>query len=117
MSGANKCIFCQIVKKEIPADIVYEDKDIIAFKDINPKAPVHIQLIPKKHIVSLAQAKEEDRDLIVKLIWQAKLLARQLGIAKRGYNLIMNCGKGAGQIVPHIHLHLIGGGDFSRWKI
>ncbi len=111
------CIFCQIVKKEMPADVVYEDEKILAFKDINPKAPVHILLIPKKHIESLNKADETDKGLIGELFWRAKFLAVELGLAQSGYKLILNCGKGAGQVVDHIHLHLLGGGNFSQWNI
>jgi len=110
------CIFCQIIKKEIPTEIIYEDKKYIVFKDIHPRAPVHILIVPKKHIVSLAEATKKDKALVQDLMWQAKILAEKLGIDKSGYKLILNCGQGAGQIVDHIHLHLLGGGNHKDWS-
>ena len=103
------CLFCKIAGKEIPADIIYEDNDTVAFKDINPKAPVHVLIIPKKHIEKIADMEAEDQQLIGKLIFTAKNLAEELGISKDGYRLVFNNGKNAGQEVYHIHLHLLGG--------
>lgn len=103
------CLFCQIVKKEIPSSFLYEDADIIAINDINPKAPVHILIISKKHIASIAKLKEDDQELVGKIICRAKLLAEEKGIAESGYKLVFNCGVDGGQIIPHIHLHLLGG--------
>ena len=111
------CIFCQIIKKKIPTEIIYEDKKYIVFKDINPRAPIHVLIMPKKHIVSLAEATKKDKALISGLMWQAKILAEKLKIDKSGYKLILNCGREAGQIVGHIHLHLLGGGDYKNWGI
>ena len=105
------CIFCQIVNREAPAKIVYEDEEIIAFKDIHPVAPVHILVVPKRHIDSVEDLKEEDRELAGGLILVAKKVARQFSINKSGYKLVFNVGRGGGQIIDHIHLHLIGG-----WK-
>jgi len=105
------CIFCQIINKEAPAKIVYEDEKIIAFKDIHPVAPVHILVVPKRHIDSVEDLKEEDRELAGGLILVAKKVARQFSINKSGYKLVFNVGRGGGQIIDHIHLHLIGG-----WK-
>jgi len=105
------CIFCQIVNREAPAKIVYEDEEIIAFKDIHPVAPVHILVVPKRHIDSVEDLKEEDRELAGRLILVAKKVARQFSINKSGYKLVFNVGRGGGQIIDHIHLHLIGG-----WK-
>ncbi len=105
------CIFCQIINKEAPAKIVYEDEKIIAFKDIHPVAPVHILVVPKRHIDSVEDLKEEDRELAGRLILVAKKVARQFSINKSGYKLVFNVGRGGGQIIDHIHLHLIGG-----WK-
>ncbi len=105
------CIFCQIINKEAPAKIVYEDEKIIAFKDIHPVAPVHILVVPKRHIDSVEDLKEEDRGLAGRLILVAKKVARQFSINKSGYKLVFNVGRGGGQIIDHIHLHLIGG-----WK-
>jgi histidine triad (HIT) family protein len=103
------CVFCQIIKKEIPSEIVYEDENLIAFKDINPKAPVHLLIVPKKHIESIADLIEEDKDLIKEMIWRAKILAEDFKIAERGYKLIINCREEGGQIIKHLHLHLLGG--------
>lgn len=103
------CIFCKIVNKEIPADILHEDEEVVAFKDIEPKAPVHILVIPKKHISSINNLKEEDKELMGKLVLLARDIAKENGISETGYRLILNAGKNAGQTVDHIHLHLIGG--------
>jgi histidine triad (HIT) family protein len=102
-------IFSKIIRKEIPADIVYEDDDLLAFKDINPQAPYHLLIIPKKEIPTVNQLVEEDELLIGKLIIRARKLAESLGIAESGYRLVFNCNKGGGQEVYHLHLHLIGG--------
>jgi len=107
------CIFCSIAQKKSHTEIIYEDDQMIAFRDINPKAPVHILIIPKEHIASLNDLNESNSSLLGKLILQAKNLARQQGIAKSGYKLIFNCGKDAGQLVNHIHLHLLGGGPLG----
>jgi len=106
---AEPCIFCRIVAGEVPSDIVYQDEDFLAFRDISPQAPTHVLIIPKTHITSLAQLTEEQQELAVRLIIIAKKLAEKEGIAKRGYRLVINCGPEGGQLVPHLHLHLIGG--------
>lgn len=103
------CIFCRIVKGEIPAQKIYEDTEVIAFKDIQPKAPIHIQIIPRKHIPTLLELTENDKDIIGKLILVANSLARKENIAESGYRLVFNCNRDAGQAVFHIHLHLLGG--------
>ncbi len=103
------CIFCKILNKEIPADVIYEDNAIIAFKDIKPIAPIHILIIPKKHISSLVDIEIEDEDLMGKLILTAKKIAEDIGIAQKGYKLVMRVGKDGGQEIGHIHLHLLGG--------
>jgi histidine triad (HIT) family protein len=103
------CIFCKIIKKEIPADIIFEDEDVIAFKDVKPIAPVHVLVIPKKHIVSVADANDSDILLMGKLIMAAKKIAEDLKISNKGYKLLIRVGKGGGQEVDHIHLHLLGG--------
>lgn len=107
------CIFCAIAKKEAQAEIVYEDDQLLAFKDINPQAPVHLLIIPKEHIASNNDLGEGNQALIGKIIYQAKLLAEQNGIDQSGYRLVFNCGKNAGQLVNHIHLHLLGGGSLG----
>ena len=104
-----ECLFCKIVNKELPSEIVYEDKEILVFKDINPKAPVHLLIVPKKHIPSVNELKKEDKDLIGSLFLVAKNMAEKTEINKTGYKLCFNVGKGAGQMVDHLHLHLLGG--------
>ncbi len=101
------CIFCKIINKEIPSDIVYENDKVIAFKDISPKAPVHILVVTKKHIASIDHIEEGDKELMGDLILAAKNIAREKGL--KGYKLLINVGREGGQIVDHIHLHLISG--------
>lgn len=103
------CIFCKIINKEIPSDIVYEDKEILAFRDINPVAPVHILVIPKKHIESVICLKEEDKALIGKIYMVINKIAKQEGIDKKGFRIVVNCGEDGGQEVKHLHFHIIGG--------
>ncbi len=103
------CIFCKIVDKEVPADIVYQDEEVLAFKDINPAAPVHILIIPKKHIPSVNHMELQDKELIGKLFLVAQKIAKEQGIAESGYRLVFNIGEDAGQTVNHLHLHQIGG--------
>jgi histidine triad (HIT) family protein len=106
---AERCIFCRIVAGEVPGDIVYQDEDFLAFRDISPQAPTHLLIIPKTHIISLAQLAEEQQELSGRFVILAKKLAEKEGIADRGYRLVINCGPEGGQLVPHLHLHLIGG--------
>ena len=103
------CIFCKIIAKEISAEIVYEDEDIFAFKDVHPLAPVHVLIVPKRHIENIDQLKEGDEMLVGKLIMTARDLARKFDISEKGYKLLFRVGEWGGQEVPHIHLHLIGG--------
>jgi histidine triad (HIT) family protein len=107
---SQNCLFCKIVKKQIPAEIIFEDLDILAFKDIKPLAPVHVLIIPKKHIESINDLKDEDGKLMARSILVARELAKKLGIAEDGYKLLYRVGENGGQEVGHIHLHLIGGG-------
>lgn len=107
MSGGT--IFDKIIAKEIPAEIVYEDELSLAFKDINPQAPVHVLIIPKKHIATINDINEDDRELIGHLHVVAARLAQQFGFAKDGYRVVMNCNEDGGQSVYHIHLHLLAG--------
>jgi histidine triad (HIT) family protein len=104
-----ECIFCQIAAGKIPSDMLYQDEEIVAFRDINPKAPVHLLIIPKKHIPSLAQLTETESSLFGQMVNAANRLARSEGISASGYRLVVNCGADGGQIVPHLHLHLLGG--------
>jgi len=107
------CIFCKIVKKEIPAKIVYSDKDVLAFEDINPQAPIHIIIIPQKHIEKLAEINESDISLIGRMVFIATKIAKEKKISDSGYRLVLNCNRDAGQTIFHIHLHLLGGRKFS----
>lgn len=104
-----ECIFCKIIKREIPAEIVYEDEEIIAFKDINPAAPIHILVIPKKHIASLIELKKEDEATIGRIYTVINMVAQEQGVKERGYRVIVNCGKEGGQEVGHLHFHLLAG--------
>lgn len=107
------CIFCKIVNKQIPADFVYLNDEVVAFNDINPQAPVHIIIIPKAHIEKVSDLDLEHRDLITDLILTANELAKKKNIAESGYRLVINCNKDAGQAVAHLHLHLLGGRKLS----
>jgi len=103
------CLFCKIVNKEIPSNILFEDDDVLAFKDINPQAPIHFLIIPKKHIATMNDLQQEDEVLAGKIILTAKKLAEQENIAENGYRVAFNCNHDGGQEVYHIHLHLLGG--------
>jgi len=103
------CIFCDIIMKKRPAKILYEDDSVLAFEDINPQAPVHVLVIPKKHIPTSLDIEEEDLPLIGYLCRIAGNIAREKGIAERGFRLVMNCNREAGQTVFHLHLHVLGG--------
>jgi histidine triad (HIT) family protein len=105
-------IFLKIANKQIPARIIYEDEQCLAFHDINPQAPVHVLIIPRKVITTHADVQDADRDLLGHLHLVAAKLAKQLGL-EEGYRLVLNCKEGAGQTVPHLHLHLLGGRTFS----
>ncbi len=103
------CIFCKIASGEMPAKIVYQDERAVAFEDINPQAPVHILIIPRKHIATVLEIEEGDGELLGHLFGVANRIAREREIAERGFRLLMNCNREAGQTVFHIHLHLLGG--------
>lgn len=103
------CIFCEIVAGRIPAKVAYQDDDVLAFHDINPQGPVHVLLIPKRHITSLLELTADDDATVGLLVRQARNLAESLGLAERGFRLVFNCGDDAGYSVYHIHLHLVGG--------
>lgn len=103
------CLFCKIVNKVIPAKIVYEDDRSLAFEDIDPKAPVHTLVIPKKHFSTLLDVAEADSDLMGHLLLVSREIARQKGIAERGFRIVTNCNPESGQSVYHIHLHVMGG--------
>jgi len=103
------CLFCKIVAGEIPADIVYESETALAFRDINPQAPTHILVIPRKHIATINDITDDDHALVGSLYTVAKEMAAAEGIAEDGYRAVMNCNQHAGQSVFHIHLHVLGG--------
>ena len=107
------CLFCKIVKGEIPSEKVYEDEEILAFKDINPATPIHILVIPKKHIDSLAQIENQDEALLGKMHTVINKIAKEQGVLEKGYRLIVNCGKDSGQEVMHLHFHLLAGQKFG----
>ncbi len=109
----NDCIFCKIVEKQISSEIVYEDKYVCAFKDINPTAPVHILVVPKQHIESLKEVEESHKELIGHVFVVAKILADKFGIKEKGFRVVVNCGEDGGQTVNHLHFHLLGGRKFS----
>lgn len=106
-------LFLKIINREIPADIVYETDEVLAFRDINPKAPVHVLIIPKVHIRTVNDIQEEQAELVGNLYLAAKEIAYDEGLSDDGYRLVMNCNRAAGQVVFHIHLHLLGGREFS----
>ncbi|HSJ10755.1 MAG TPA: histidine triad nucleotide-binding protein [Longimicrobiales bacterium] len=108
------CIFCRIGKGEVPAKIVREDEDTVAFRDLDPRAPLHVLVIPRRHIASVNDVADTDRDLMGALVTAARDVARLEGVAEDGYRLVMNTGAAAGQSVHHIHMHVLGGRDL-RW--
>ena len=103
------CVFCKIIKGEIPSEKLYEDEEVIAFKDIQPAAPIHVLVIPKKHIANLLEVKDEDSHLISHIYKVINKLAKDLNIEEEAIRVIVNCGKDAGQEVMHIHFHLLAG--------
>ncbi len=108
------CLFCKIANHEQNADIVFENEKIIVFKDINPKALTHLLIVPKKHIDSISELEDIDKKLTSDMIFLAKKLALKHGISKSGYRLTFNVGRGGGQIIDHLHLHLMGGGKINE---
>ena len=105
----DECIFCKIIKGEIPSTKVYEDDEILAFNDVNPATPIHILVIPKKHINSLAELEDGDEKIIGKIYKKINDIAKEQGFIKQGYRVIVNCGKDAGQEVMHLHFHILAG--------
>jgi histidine triad (HIT) family protein len=104
-----ECLFCQIIDREIAATIVYEDEHIVAFNDINPQAPTHVLVVPRRHIGSLNELSPGDDELVGEIVRRAAAIAKQRGISSGGYRTVFNTNRGAGQTVFHIHLHLLGG--------
>ena len=113
------CIFCKIMKGEIPSKKAFEDEKILAFYDISPKAPVHVLVVPKTHIRSLIETADDQKELMGNLMIRIKKIAKKLGLDKNGYKVVINNGKGSGQIVFHLHLHLLGGWKVAEkgWKV
>ncbi len=107
----NDCIFCSIINGELPAKFVYKDKDFVVFHDSKPSAPVHVLMVPIEHIESINELKEHNAGIISKMMLKSKEIAGDLGIKESGYKLVINVGSGAGQVIFHLHIHLIGG-----WK-
>jgi len=103
------CVFCKIVKKELPAKIVYEDDLVMAFHDINPQAPVHILIIPKEHIPTVNDFEERHKELIGHIFLVAKKIAEDMGFAENGYRILVNCNRDGGQEIYHVHFHLFAG--------
>ncbi len=104
-----ECIFCKIAGGEIPAELVHQDDEVLAFRDINPQAPVHVLIVPKRHIATLNDVTPKDAGLIGKLYLVARQLANEMGVADKGYRTLINCNMDGGQDVFHIHLHLLAG--------
>lgn len=107
------CLFCKIINKEIPSEIVYEDEEIMAFKDINPVAPVHILIVPKKHLDSIKDMTKEDEALIGRIHSVINKIAEEQGVSEQGYRVVTNSGKDSGQEVMHLHFHLIAGKELG----
>jgi histidine triad (HIT) family protein len=111
--SVNECLFCGIIQGKVKGDVVYQDDSIVAFKDINPKAPVHILVVPRKHIATLTDLEPADGAVIGAIFTVAGKLAEERGIAQKGYRVVVNCGADAGQTVFHLHYHLLGGRRMS----
>lgn len=108
------CIFCRIISKDLPSRVVFEDEEILAIEDINPQSPVHLLVIPKKHIPTLQDIKAEENDLMGTLFLVINRMAKERGISEKGYRVVINCGPAGGQSVYHLHFHLIGG-RYMKW--
>jgi histidine triad (HIT) family protein len=107
------CIFCKIIEKKVPAKIVFEDDAVIAFEDVNPQAPVHLLVVPRKHIPEIHSMTEADRELVGHLFFTATKIADERGLDAKGYRMVINNGAGAGQTVFHLHLHILSGRRFT----
>lgn len=108
------CLFCKIVQGSVPADVVYQDDHLVAFRDINPQAAVHVLVIPREHVASLSAASDEHVEMLGRLMLAARDIARSEGMAEDGYRTVMNVGESGGQTVHHVHLHVLGG-RAMRW--
>ena len=105
----SECLFCRIVRGEVPATIVHEDETLVAFEDISPRAPTHVLIVPRRHVATLNDLAPSDWGLVGEMGWRSAAIAKEQGIADSGYRTVFNCNRGAGQTVFHIHLHLLGG--------
>jgi len=114
MENQPECVFCKIAHHEIPASVRFEDDEMIAFDDMNPSAPIHVLLIPKLHLASLVHTTIDHQELLGKLLYRCKLLADELNISDSGYRVIINTGEWGGQVVSHLHLHILGGAPLSE---
>ena len=110
---AKDCIFCKIAAGEIPSSKVYEDSQVLAFRDIHPQAPVHVLIIPKKHYAALNEMTDKEEVLLGHMVHAAKIIAANEGVARSGYRVTINCGPDGGQVVQHVHLHLLGGRNLT----
>jgi len=110
------CVFCQIVKGKIPAEIVYQDNDFVVFKDIHPSAKIHLLVVPRRHIKSINSLRRKDKEFIGQMILTAQKVAKKMKIAQKGYKLVFNVGRGGGQVIDHLHLHLLAGKLSSNAK-
>jgi len=104
-----ECTFCQIVRGEKPADIVFQNESVVVFKDIKPHAPVHLLIIPRKHIRSLNDLSDQDKTLLSEMVWAARKMAEEQHISNSGYRIVFNVERGGGQVIFHLHMHLLGG--------
>jgi histidine triad (HIT) family protein len=109
MADYQENIFTKIIRKEVPAKIVYESERVLAINDVNPQAPVHVLILPKRNLAAVAAAGQDDQSLLGELLLEAAALAQKLGVAERGYRLVINTGHDGGQTVPHLHVHLLAG--------
>jgi histidine triad (HIT) family protein len=107
------CIFCRIIAGKVPGEILYQDEEVVVLRDINPKAPIHLLIVSKKHIPSLFQITQAESPLIGHMVTVANELAKQEGVSEKGYRLIINCGREGGQLVPHLHMHFLAGHRLS----
>ena len=112
-SSKTSCLFCSIITGDVDANIIFHNKDVIAFTDINPQAPVHALIIPKRHIESINELEDTDKEIVGKLFLAARDIAKQEGFSQPGYRVAMNCNSAAGQTVFHIHLHLLAGRELG----
>ena len=109
----DECVFCKLIAGDIPSDILYRDNEVVAFRDVHPVAPTHILIVPVEHIVTTQDIPDDNTSLTMKMIQAANQLADQEGITENGYRLVINCGEQGGQVVQHLHMHLIGGRQLS----